>query len=307
MACSCFSIFSCRKCPDCNFTTWDTQAFRMHLRITHGDQLWCLYCCDFQFPAAASYLYRRHIESEHDKVFKEGLATRLLEKDQNDNLQSQVNQNIQDQPTQPSVVQSQPPKPKEGTSNITVENILEELLPPGCLSPLPLTPPRKTSPEQPTKEEPPQKKRKMKPKLAPKPKQSKASASSSLPTVQTASSACISSPPSVEINIPPKPTSAHEPPKKPKAILTKVSPIPLDPTSPPREKAIRMTRVVPAKIASVPQWPTPLPDDCQPIDARYKIGRLYHLEKIILPSSSYALKPRGRDPRVEGLILKRKF
>ena len=79
------------------------------------------------------------------------------------------------------------------------------------------------------------------------------------------------------------------------------------PTSPPplTERTKKAGKLVPAQVAAVSQWPAPVPDTVRIIDARYNGQLPYKLVKISL--SSVSIHPRGRDPRVDGLILKRRI
>ena len=142
-------IFSLRQCPECTFKTTNVQKFKLHLAIEHGERKWCGYGCHFDFPTSASYLYRRHIENEHGGIFKYEVdqpppQLALLGEDQPSQQlakgQPSVEMNKENQPSE------EPVDPEESTSTLeseeNVENILNDLLPPGCLSPLPSTPPR---------------------------------------------------------------------------------------------------------------------------------------------------------------------
>ena len=81
----------------------------------------------------------------------------------------------------------------------------------------------------------------------------------------------------------------------------------LQPTSPPplTERTKKAGKLVPPQVAAVSQWPAPVPDTVRIIDARYNGQLPYKLVKISL--SSVSIHPRGRDPRVDGLILKRRL
>ena len=125
--------------------TLDTQEFRMHLRVKHGDQLWYGYGCNFTYPAAASYLYRRHIEQCHNRIFKEGLSSKPENLSKEPELD--VNGNIVAKKSGNDSGKGQDVLTQEKPEKNMIENILDELLPPGCLSPIPLTPPRKRESE----------------------------------------------------------------------------------------------------------------------------------------------------------------
>ena len=125
--------------------TLNTQEFRMHLRVKHGDHLWCGYGCNFTYPAAASYLYRRHIEQCHNRIFKEGLSSKPENLSKEPELD--VNGNIVTKKSGNDSGKGQDVLTQEKPEKSIIENILDELLPPGCLGPIPLTPPRKRESE----------------------------------------------------------------------------------------------------------------------------------------------------------------
>ena len=160
--------FSERQCPLCLFKTCSIQEYKLHHRTEHGDEAWCGYGCQFKFPLAAAYLYRRHLRESHDGVFRrettqqprfappsvtvvQDVQSTAIDDNQptlvEDNQPNKVedNQSTVDEDVQPTLVSEPAFVEEEG-----VENILKELLPPGCLSspqpclsPLPTTPPKK--------------------------------------------------------------------------------------------------------------------------------------------------------------------
>ena len=128
-----------RQCPVCSFRTADIQKYKLHLAVQHGEREWCGFGCHFEFASSAAYLYRRHIEKEHHGVYIPSVSqppTETARSSRDDEPPSLEVDQLVDQ-VQPAVDQgdTQP-------MNESVEDILRELLPPGCLSPLPITPPR---------------------------------------------------------------------------------------------------------------------------------------------------------------------
>ena len=259
----------------------------MHLRVSHGEKLWCGYGCDFSYPVAASYLYRRHLEAHHERQFKEGLPTgpapvtsesaaeSIAEvsshptneplTDQNANLVStpkevpaaesvaEVSSHPTDEPLtdQNANLVPVPAQMEDSHPSEIIQNLLDELLPPGCLSPLPVTPPRRVESKSETE------------------------------IIR----------PSTSDNVQPR-TETVQP-----SLQT-----PEEPQTPVKRKRAEVN--VTSKVASTCQWLDPIPDTLEPIDARFNGQMEYHLTRITLPTST--LQTRGRDPRLEGLLLKRR-
>ena len=224
------------------------QKFKLHLAIEHGERKWCGYGCHFDFPTSASYLYRQHIENEHGWIFKYEV----------DQPPSQPAPMGEDQPSlhlaksQPSVEmikEDQPSEklvgPEESTSTLengeNVENILNNLLPLGCLSPLPSTTPR--------------------------------------------------SPPSKKLKTPSK--------KAKKLNVTNVSPdLHMSPTS-----VITSSAKAPCIPLSF-TFPMNPQASTEVLDARFNGTVPYRLIPVDVPQN---IRPRGRDPRIEGVVLRKVY
>ena len=253
-----FLFFSLRRCPECEFSTVSVREFRMHLSAFHGDQLYCGYGCNFSFPASAAYVYRRHLQQHHGGIFKAGTENKPQgschtsnpsEDSRHDSLKEESRDHIQPDVNNNMVIDDDKPK-IEGE---VVLNLLDDLLPPGCLSPLPDTPPRKVTTKKTTR-------------VSTKGKVGKV----------TKLEAAVG-----------------------RSCFDLCSDTPAEPRS--------STRWDPAPSPmiedTVPQWPAPMLDSLVVIDTRYDGKMPYNLTPISLPVVTF--ESRGKDPRIEGIILKR--
>ena len=220
----------------------------MHLSAFLGDQLYCGYGCQFSFPASAAYLYRRHLQQHHGGIFRAGLETAPTSTADNTHQDDRHDSPKESYPDANNNVAIDKGKPDpEGE---VVLNLLDDLLPPGCLSPLPDTPPRK----------PVQKRR--------------VSAKGAISKV--------------------RPEAAVGRPGVDAQVDT-----PAEPIKSTRWDAGPSTVIV----DSVPQWPAPVPDNLQVINAKHDGRTANRLIPFTVPAPTF--QARGKDPRIEGIILKR--
>ena len=56
------------RCHICNGSSEEQQELKRHLRMNHGYQILCSYCCEFEYTAGERDLFLKHLESKHPEI-----------------------------------------------------------------------------------------------------------------------------------------------------------------------------------------------------------------------------------------------